>query len=89
MSDQDQKCFACDRPFRRNSHGLIVFHPEAITLDGQRVFVGHDCHRKITESGSDGYQPPLGGPRLWTELTAPAAALAAAGITITYPTRTA
>ena len=80
--DQDDKCFACGRGFRRNSYGRIVFHPMAITIDGQRIFVGHDCHRKIAIAGSHGYQPPRGGPRLWTEMYAPPEALAAAGITI-------
>lgn len=74
------KCFACDRRFRLNSHGRIPYHPEALTLDGQRVAVGFDCFRHVTEAGGDGYQPPLGGPRLWAEQYAPAAALAAAGI---------
>lgn len=80
---QDEKCFACDRRFRRNSFGLIVFHSEAITLDGQRVYVGCDCYQKIVQAGADGYQPPLGGPRLWSQFHAPTEALAAAGITIT------
>ena len=83
MSD---KCFACDRAFRKNSWGQFVTHPEALTLDGQRVRVGHDCHKRITETGPEGYQPPLGGPRLWSDLNAPDEALVAAGITITrYP----
>jgi hypothetical protein len=80
--DQDDKCFACGRPFRQNSYGRIVFHPEALTLDGQRVFVGYDCAKKINSAGADGYQPPRGGPRLWVDMHAPAEALAAAGIVI-------
>ena len=80
---QDDKCFACGRKFRRNAFGFIV-HPEAITLDGQRVFIGYDCARRIAEAGKDGYQPALGGPRLWIDQYAPAAALQAAGITITH-----
>ena len=87
MADQDDKCFACGRIFRKNSHSRTVFHPEAITIDGQRVFVGFDCIKKIQASGADGYQPPRGGPRLWVDLNAPAEALAAAGIRIVRPWR--
>jgi hypothetical protein len=82
-ADQDDKCFACGRTFRRNSYGRIVFHPEALTIDGQRVFVGYDCAKRIGAAGRDGYQPPMGGPRLWSEMNAPEEALRAAGITIT------
>lgn len=52
------KCFACDRPLGRDPR-------RADTRDGQRVYVGRDCHRKIAAAGEDGYQPPTGGPRLW------------------------
>lgn len=75
------KCFACGRKFRENSWGHIVFHPEALTIDGQRVFVGHDCYQRIDAAGPSGYQPPLGGPRLFSESHASKEALAAAGIT--------
>lgn len=71
MRDQDDKCFACGRSFRENSYGRVVFHPVALTIDGQCVFVGHDCHRKICAAGHTGYQPSLGGPRLWTDIYAP------------------
>jgi hypothetical protein len=81
MADQDEKCFACGRKFRGGTLGP-VYHPRAITIDGQQVLVGHDCAKKIAESMADGYQPPLGGPRLWIDLYAPQEALAAAGITI-------
>jgi hypothetical protein len=50
---QDQKCYACGRPFRRNSHGEIVFHPEALTIDGQRQFVGADCMKRIVAAGAE------------------------------------
>ena len=83
---QDDKCFACGRRFRGNSWGYVA-HPEAITLDGQRVLVGHDCAKKIGAAEYVGYQPPLGGPRLWIDLYAPDEALQAAGITITRQTR--
>lgn len=80
---QDEKCYACGRPFRRNSHGQIVAHPEALTIDGQRQFVGADCMKRIAAAGAVGFQPESGGPRLFAPLSAPAEALQAAGITIT------
>ena len=52
------KCFACDRH---------TSNPQkATTSDGQVVYVGADCYRKI---GPDGWQPPMGGPRLYREVT--------------------
>lgn len=76
----DEKCYCCDRRFRRNSHGQIVNHPWVLTIDGQREQVGPDCYQKIVAKGADGYQPPLGGPRLFAEAHAPAETLKAAGI---------
>lgn len=54
------KCFACDRPLGR-------LGPEwmADTRDGQLVYVGRECFRKIKGAGALGWQPPKGGPRLW------------------------
>lgn len=53
------KCFACGRP-------LSPFPHSVATCDGQRVYVGTSCFRLIAKSGADGYQPALGGPRLYT-----------------------
>ena len=53
------KCFACNRK-------LGINPPVADTRDDQRVFVGSDCYLKIKKAGETGYQPPLGGPKLWT-----------------------
>lgn len=51
------KCFACDRALRR---------PHLVRcIDEQTVFVGPECFRRISASGKTGYQPPLGGPRLF------------------------
>lgn len=83
MTDQDEKCYACGRAFRPNTHGRIVFHGEALTIDGQRQFVGADCMKKIIAAGGDGYQPPRGGPRLYEALHAPPEVLKAAGIEVT------
>lgn len=86
MGPSDEKCYACDRPFRMNSHGRVVFHPEVLTIDGQRQTVGHDCYRKVLAGGPDGYQPLLGGPRLYCETYASDATLRAAGIVLVrYP----
>jgi len=78
----NEKCYACNRAFRKNSHGNVPYHPEALTSDGQRQGVGYDCYKKIAEAGADGYQPPLGGPRLYAEYHAPEAVLLAAGISL-------
>lgn len=50
------KCFACDRQLNKTIY-LVV------TEDGQTVYVGPDCYRKIRQSNKS-YQPPLGGPKL-------------------------
>ena len=57
---QDDQCYACGRPFcgARRPH-------LAITSDGQRVYVGPQCLRRIEAAGAEGYQPPSGGPRLF------------------------
>lgn len=54
MSD---KCFACDRPV---TEGYLVG-----CADEQDVGVGPECYAKIRKAGANGYQPPLGGPRLY------------------------
>jgi hypothetical protein len=65
---KEPRCFACDRPLKP---GRIHW---ADTRDGQLVHVGLECWRKIALAGDEGYQPPLGGPRLFlvptTELRA-------------------
>lgn len=54
------KCFACDRPLRGRQREYLVR-----CADEQTVFIGSDCFRRVRETGPDGYQPPLGGPRLF------------------------
>src|SRR5262245_3042190 len=81
----DTRCYVCDRPVRRNGFGVVgVGKKTVLTVDGERQFVGPDCYRRIVDAGPSGYQPPLGGPRLYDEYSAPPETLAAAGITITY-----
>ncbi len=53
------KCFACNRRMLRS----VVY--AAVTADGQEVHVGADCAKKIILAGLDGYQPRLGGPKLY------------------------
>lgn len=50
------KCFACDRKLGKNPN-------VAVTCDvAQVVQVGTECFKRI---GPEGYQPPLGGPKLY------------------------
>jgi|GEM_PF-3037136 len=51
-------CFACDRPMA--SKYLVT------CIDEQTVFVGSECFKKIRLAGVHGWQPPKGGPRLFT-----------------------
>lgn len=55
----EQRCFACDKVF-----SVTQFHYEAITTDGQKICVGRNCYQAITASGPEGFQPPIGGPKL-------------------------
>jgi len=52
-----ERCFACGRALKT---------PKLVdTRDGQVVFVGPECYRRIESAGEKGWQPPLGGPRLY------------------------
>ena len=51
-------CFACAR--------RLGTHPHMVEcMDEQTVYVGSECFKKITQAGRAGYQPPLGGPKLY------------------------
>lgn len=52
------KCFACGRRLGRNP-ALVD------TRDGQTAYVGTECAKLVRAGGDAGYQPPLGGPRLY------------------------
>lgn len=52
------RCFACGKPLGRS---LWL----AATRNGQTVYVGSDCAKRIRAAGESGYQPPLGGSRLY------------------------
>ena len=53
-------CFACGRPLRGRNGAYLVD-----TRDAQTAYVGADCFKKIRSMGDEGWQPPLGGPRLY------------------------
>lgn len=56
----DPTCYACGKPIRFLQR---VFWIQ--TSDGQDQYVGPDCYTHIANGGKHGYQPPLGGPRLF------------------------
>jgi hypothetical protein len=53
-----RKCFACGRKLGSNPYPVD-------TRDDQWVYVGSECYKLIMRAGLEGYQPPLGGPRLY------------------------
>lgn len=55
-------CFACGKAFSISSTHVHVF-----TSDRQMVCVGLNCGTHIRHSGAAGYQPPMGGPKLYLE----------------------
>lgn len=54
-----ERCFACGRLIRRTNPHRVD------TRDDQTVYVGPECYRLVMNAGDAGYQPPLGGPRLY------------------------
>lgn len=56
-----EKCFACGRRLPKSRFKVW-------TLDGQNVFVGPDCYAHVSTAHKAGYQPPLGGPKLYTRV---------------------
>lgn len=52
------RCYACNKP-------LGARPSFCLTSDDQGQFVGSECVKLILAAGDDGYQPPLGGPRLY------------------------
>lgn len=55
-----RKCFACDRELPMTKMHLVA------CIDDQAVWVGSECFKHIKRSGIEGYQPPRGGPKLYT-----------------------
>lgn len=65
-----ERCYACNRLMRLvsdNDSRMTV-----VTEDGQMQYVGPDCFAKIIAADTRGYQPPLGGPRLFVPNKGPA-----------------
>jgi hypothetical protein len=60
------RCYACDRALKKPR--------EVYTADdgGQRQFVGPECFQHVVAAGDAGYQPPLGGPRIYAARSAEA-----------------
>lgn len=54
------RCFACGRLIGARQEADLVD-----TRDSQLVYVGRECLKKIQAAGDEGYQPPLGGPKLF------------------------
>lgn len=53
-------CFACGKKFRNLDSRYL-----ADTRDGQEVFIGPECLKRVQAAGDAGYQPDKGGPRLY------------------------
>lgn len=71
MADPE-RCFACNLKLVRPE---FVFTQDRMS-DGRQyeVFVGPDCFAHVQAAGDAGYQPPLGGPRLFISADAARAA---------------
>ena len=52
------QCFCCDRVLDK-----YAYH---VWEDGQLNWVGPTCFKKVNAAGSEGFQPKLGGPRLYS-----------------------
>lgn len=52
------RCFVCNKQLKKEIR-------MASTCDGQRIYVGPDCYKKIIGMQHHGHQPLLGGPRLY------------------------
>lgn len=57
-----EHCFACGKQIKLDDECEPAC---ADTRDGQIVYVGPECWRKIQKADTLGYQPSKGGPRLW------------------------
>lgn len=53
------RCFACNRKLGEKK--LLAVD----TRDAQIVYVGQECYKLVIASGDKGYQPPLGGHKLY------------------------
>ena len=55
MSDN---CFVCGKKLGKNPRRVD-------THEDQFPSVGVECYKIVKAAGAAGYQPPLGGPRVW------------------------
>ena len=62
-----ERCFACDKKLWSDSEGLLNAR-QAYTRDGQYVVVGLNCFLHASTMNIHGYQPLLGGPRIYTTM---------------------
>lgn len=62
----EEQCFACGT---RMSRPNFVFTEDRMS-DGRHyeVHVGPECFKRVIHSGESGYQPPRGGPRLYSHV---------------------
>ncbi len=58
--DQDEKCFACGKAFRKAPRKLVN-----VAHEDQNVFVGPECYARVMSAGAKGYMPSKGGPVLY------------------------
>jgi len=56
-TDMPMRCFACNRVLKTGY--------QVSCADDQKPVVGSECWNKIAQAGDAGWQPPLGGPRLF------------------------
>lgn len=54
------RCFACSRKLPKAGAHVVA------CIDDQTVYLGPECFKHVKRSGIEGYQPPKGGPRLYT-----------------------
>ena len=64
-TDQDNKCYACGKPFVNKSCKLVNVNHE-----DQNVYVGPDCFARIKSAGKRGYQPMKRGKKFGPKLYA-------------------
>lgn len=58
--NRDPQCFACQRAISPTARIETAW-----TSDPTSVHVGAECWKKICAGGTEGWQPPKGGPRLF------------------------
>ena len=62
-----ERCFSCDKPLLSDVDGLLNAR-HVWTRDGQNPIVGFECYKRASAMTIHGYQPPKGGPRIYTTM---------------------